>query len=67
MPNIELTAVFYLNIPDDIDPDDVTVEIDDNGNLFFEADGEEIATADDVDGYETLEVTDGDDDDDDED
>ena len=68
MPNIELTAVFYLSIPDDVDADEVTVEVDDDGNIYFEADGEEIATAEDIEGYETLEVSDaGDDDDDDED
>jgi hypothetical protein len=66
MPKIELTAVFYLDIPDEVDPDEVTLEIDDDGNLYFEVDGEEVATTDDIEGYETLEVDAADDDDDDE-
>ena len=65
MPKIELTAVFYLDIPDEVDADEVTLEIDDEGNLFFEANGEEVATTDDIEGYETLEVDAVDDDDDD--
>ena len=65
MPKIELTAVFYLDIPDEVDADEVTLESDDEGNLFFEANGEEVATTDDIEGYETLEVDAADDDDND--
>ena len=65
MPEIELTAVFYLTVPDDIDPDDVTIEVSDDGVVSFFADDEEVATAEDIQGYETEGVYLGDDDDDD--
>jgi hypothetical protein len=64
MPNIELTAVFYLTIPDDVDPDDVTIEVGDDGTISFSANDEEIASGSDIEGYETLEVASEDDDDD---
>lgn len=63
MPNIELTAVFYLSIPDDVDADDVTIEVSDDGVISFAANDEEVATSKDVEGYETLEVETEDDDD----
>ncbi len=66
MPEIELTAVFYVTVPDDIDPDDVTIEVSDDGLVSFFADGEEVATAEDIEGYETEGVYLEDDDDDDE-
>jgi hypothetical protein len=53
MPEIELTAVFYVTIPDDVDPDDVTLELSDDGIVSFFANDEEVATFDDVEGYET--------------
>ncbi len=66
MPEIELTAVFYVTVPDDIDPDDVTIEISDDGVVSFFADDEEVATAEDIQGYETEGVYLEDEDDDDE-
>jgi hypothetical protein len=66
MPEIELTAVFYVTIPDEVDPDDVTIEISDDGVVSFFADDEEIATAEDIEGYETEGVYMEDDDDDEE-
>lgn len=62
VPNIELTAVFYLSIPDEVDPDDVTIEVSEDGVISFHANDEEIATAGDVEGYETLEIAAEDDD-----
>jgi hypothetical protein len=63
VPNIELTAVFYLTIPDDVDADDVTIEVSEDGVISFAANDEEIATGKDVEGYETLEIeAEGDDD-----
>jgi hypothetical protein len=63
VPNIELTAVFYLTIPDEVDADDVTIEVSEDGVISFAANDEEIATGKDVEGYETLEVeAEGDDD-----
>jgi hypothetical protein len=56
VPNIELTAVFYLTIPDDVDADDVTIEVSEDGVITFAANDEEIASGKDVEGYETLEV-----------
>ncbi len=53
MPEIELTAVFYVTIPDDVDPDDVTIELNDDGVVSFFANDEEIATSEDIEGYET--------------
>lgn len=64
MPEIELTAVFYLTIPEDIDPDDVTIEVSDDGVVSFFANDEEVATAEDIGGYETEGVYLEDDDDD---
>ncbi len=66
MPKVELTAVFYVDVPDEIDIDDVTIEISDEGVVYFEADGEEIADASAINGYETTDVSSGDDDDEDE-
>ena len=69
MPNIELTAVFYLNIPDDIKADDVTLEVGEDGLITFFADGEEIADHTALEGFETESVfvdDDAADDDDDE-
>ncbi len=63
MPNIELTAVFYLTIPDEVDPDDVTIEVSEDGVISFQANDEEIASASDVEGYETLEIAAEDDED----
>jgi hypothetical protein len=63
MPNIELTAVFYLTIPDDVDPDDVTIEVSDDGTISFSANDEEIASGSEIEGYETLEVASEDDED----
>lgn len=65
MPEIELTAVFYVTIPDEVDPDDVTLELNDDGVVSFFVDDEEIATAEDIEGYETESVYTEDDDDDD--
>ena len=65
MPEIELTAVFYVTVPDDVDPDDVTIELNDDGGVSFFAKDEEVATY--VEGYETEGVYMEDDDDDDED
>jgi hypothetical protein len=56
VPNIELTAVFYLNIPDDIDADDVTLEVGEDGLITFFADGEEIADHSALEGFETESV-----------
>ncbi len=67
MPSIELNAVFYLEIPDDIDPDDVTLEVSDEGIVSFFANGEEIATHSEVEGWETESVFADEDDDEDED
>ena len=67
MREIELTAVFYVSIPDDADPDSVTLEVAEDGTLHFEADGEEIADHTDLDDFETIEVTYDDDEDDEDD
>jgi hypothetical protein len=69
MPEIELTAVFYVTIPDEVDPDDVTLEMADDGTVSFFANDEVIASAEDVSGWETegVYVEDEDDDEDDED
>jgi hypothetical protein len=68
MPNVELNAVFYLEIPDEVDPDDVTIEVSDDGVVSFFANGEEVATHDDLEGWETESVfAEDDDEDDDED
>jgi hypothetical protein len=56
MPNIELTAVFYLHIPDDIDPDDVTLEVGEDGLITFFADGDEVADHTSLEGFETESV-----------
>ncbi len=56
MPNVELNAVFYLEIPDEVDPDDVTLEVSDEGIVSFFANGEEIATHGDLEGWETESV-----------
>jgi hypothetical protein len=56
VPNIELTAVFYLNIPDNIDADDVTLEVGEDGLITFFADGEEIADHTALEGFETESV-----------
>lgn len=66
MPNVELNAVFYLEIPDDVDPDDVTLEVSDEGVVSFFANGEEIATHEDMEGWETESVFAEDEDEDDE-
>jgi hypothetical protein len=58
-----LTAVFYLTIPDDVDPDDVTIEVSDDGTISFSANDEEIASGSEIEGYETLEVASEDDED----
>ncbi len=67
MPNVELNAVFYLEIPDEVDPDDVTIEVSDDGVVSFFANGEEVATHNDVEGWETESVFAGDDEDDEDD
>ena len=67
MPEIELTAVFYVTVPDDVDPDDVTIELNDNGVVSFFANDEEVATFEDIEGYETEGIYMEDDDDEDED
>jgi hypothetical protein len=66
MPNVELNAVFYLEIPDDVDPDDVTIEVSDDGVVSFFANGEEVANHENLEGWETESVFAEDDDEDDE-
>jgi hypothetical protein len=67
MPEIELTAVFYVTIPDEVDPDDVTLELADDGTVSFFANDEVVAGIEDVSGWETEGVYVEDDDDEDED
>ena len=67
MPNVELNAVFYLEIPDEVDPDDVTIEVSDDGVVSFFANGEEVATHNDLSEWDTTGVFTEEDEDDDED